>query len=190
TPLVKGAAQVSLYPAVKDTMIQSLITDGWTASAAILNAGDVFTIANVFAVNPVTKATLPFLRQFSVQADISADGSGNATLSIYPALITSGSQQTVSAAPADNAAVTVMGTASAGYRQNLAFHKNAFAFCSVPLVMPPAVYNGSRQSYKGISLRLIPTYNSTDDIAGWRYDMLYGLKAIDPRLANRMSGTP
>jgi hypothetical protein len=56
--------------------------------------------------------------------------------------------------------------------------------------MPAAVYNGSRQSYKGISIRLIPVYDSTNDIAGWRYDVLYGVKAIDPRLATRFSGTP
>jgi hypothetical protein len=191
TPLVNGGSQAVAYTAVKDTYSQSLITDGWTNSTTgILKAGDVFTIANVFAVNPVTKATLPFLRQFTVLADANSGAStGPATLSISPPIITSGSQQTVSAAPADNAAITVMGTGGTGYRQNLMFHKNAFAFASVPMKMPEAVYNGSRQSYKGISIRLIPTYDSTDDIAGWRYDVLFGVKAIDPRLAIRASGT-
>ena len=44
-------------PPPPDTWSQSLITDGWTAAAAArLNTGDVFTIANVFAVNPNTEA--------------------------------------------------------------------------------------------------------------------------------------
>lgn len=191
TPLVNGGSQDVAFTAVKDTMTQTLNTDGWTNSTTgILKAGDVFTIEGVYAVNPVTKDTLPFLRQFNVTADADSGAStGPAALTISPPIITSGAQQTVSAAPADNAAITVLGTGGSSYRQNMAFHKNAFAFCSVPMEMPPAVYNGSRQSYKGISLRLIPTYNSTTDVAGWRYDILFGVKAIDPRLAVRMSGT-
>lgn len=191
TPLVNGGSQDSTYSAVMDGMTQSLVTDGWTNSqTGIVKAGDVFTIANVYAVNPVTKATLPFLKQFTVTADANSGAStGPATLTIYPAIVASGAQQNVSAAPADNAAITLMGTGSTDYRQNLVFHKNAFALCSVPLHMPEAAYNGARQTYKGINLRLIPTYNSTTDVAGWRYDILYGVKAIDPRLAVRLSGT-
>lgn len=190
TPLVNGGSQNVTYDSVKDTYQQSLITDGWTNSTTgILKAGDVFTIANVFAVNPVTKAVLPFLRQFVVKADATSGAStGPATLTISPPIITSGAQQTCSAVPADNAAITVLGTGSTGYRQNMIFHKNAFAFVSVPMEMPPAVYGGSRQSYKGINIRLIPTYNSSTDVAGWRYDVLFGTRAIDPRLAVRLSG--
>lgn len=192
TPLVNGATQEVTYLTAKDTYTQTLITDGWTNSTTgIVKQGDVFTIAGVYAVNPVTKATLPFLRQFVVKADANSGAStGPATITISPPIIISGSQQTVSASPADNAAITVIGTGATGYRQNMVFAKNAFAFASVPLEMPAAVYNGSRQSYKGISIRLIPVYDSTNDIAGWRYDVLYGVKAIDPRLATRFSGTP
>jgi hypothetical protein len=190
TPLVNGAAQVSTYATVKNTMIQNLITDGWTAAAAPrVKAGDVFTIANVFDVNPVTKATLPHLKQFVVQADGSSDGTGNLTLSIYPAIISSGAFQNVSAAPADNAALTFLGTASTGYSQNLVFHKNAFALAMVPMVAPPGAVDVSRQSYNGTSVRLIPFYNGSSDVSTFRLDVLYGTKAIDPRLATRTSGT-
>jgi hypothetical protein len=191
TPLVNGGSQNVTYDSVKDTWTQSLVTDGWTNSTTgILKAGDVFTIAGVYAVNPVTKATLPFLRQFTVVADANSGAStGPATLTITPPIITSGSQQTCSAVPADNAAITVLGTGSTGYRQNMVFHRNAFAFCSVPLAIPPAVYNGARESYKGLSLRLVPYYDATNDKQGWRFDILYGVKAIDPRLAVRLSGT-
>jgi len=191
TPLVNGGAQNVTYDSVKTTMTQSLVTDGWTNSVTgILKAGDVITIANVFAVNPVTKATLPFLKQFVVTADATSGASpGPATLTIYPAIISSGAFQNVSAAPADNAAITVLGTGGTGYAQNLVFHKNAFALAMVPLVMPSGAVGGARESYNGVSVRIQPYYDGANDINKWRCDVLYGAKAIDPRLATRLSGT-
>jgi hypothetical protein len=191
TPLVNGGSQVSTYVSVKNTMTQTLNTDGWTNSTTgILKAGDVFTIANVYAVNPITKATLPFLKQFTVTADANSGAStGPSALTIYPAIIDSGAFKNVSAAPADNAAITVLGTGGTGYRQNLAFHKNAFALAMVPMIAPPGAVDVSRQSYKGTSVRLIPYYTGTSDTSAWRLDILYGTKAIDPRLATRFSGT-
>lgn len=189
TPLINGGSQNVTYDTAKLTWSQSLITDGWTAAAANrLKQGDVFTIANVFMVNPKTKATTSILQQFVVNADVSSDGSGNLTANISPPIITSGPYQTVNAAPADNAAITVLGTASTAYRQNLAFHKNAMALAVVPMEMPAAAYGASRQSYKGLSVRVIPTYDGTNDISKWRLDLLYGRKLIDPRVVTRFAG--
>lgn len=189
-PLVNGGAQGVAYSAVKDTGTQSLITDAWTASAAArVKAGDVFTIAGVFDVNPVTKHTLPHLKMFTVVNDASSDGSGNATLTISPPIVASGAFQTVSAAPADNAALTFLGTANTGYAQNLMFHKNAFALVVVPLVKPPGAVDVSRETYKNITARVIPVYDGTNDKSAWRLDILYGVKTIDPRLAVRLSGS-
>lgn len=191
TPLVKGANQTSTYASVKDTNTQSLVTDGWTASTTgILKAGDVITIAGVYAVNPVTKAVLPFLKQFTVTADADSGAStGDSTLTITPAIIVSGAFQNASAAPADNAAITVMGTGGTGYRQNLVFTKNAFALVMVPLVSPPGAVDVARKSYKGINVRVIPVYDGTNDESAWRLDILYGTKTLDHRLATRLSGT-
>lgn len=190
TPLVNGGSQGVAYATVKDTGTQSLITDGWTAAAAArVKAGDVFTIAGVYDVNPVTKATLPHLKMFTVVADASSDGSGNATLTISPPIVASGAFQTVSAVPADNAAMTFLGTAGTGYAQNLVFHKNAFALVVVPLVKPPGAVDVSRETYKNITARVIPVYDGTNDKSAWRLDILYGVKTIDPRLAVRLSGT-
>lgn len=188
TPLVNGGSQAVTYDTAKNTWTQSLITDGWSASAANrLKKGDVFTIANVFSVNPKTKATTSVLQQFVVTADVSSDGSGNLTATISPPIITSGPYQTVNAAPADNAAITVKGTAATGYAQNLVYHKNAFALAVVPMEMPAAAYGGHRESYKGLSLRVIPIYDGTNDISKWRLDLLYGRKLIDPRLSTRLT---
>lgn len=192
SPLVNGAAQNVAYTATKDTEAvpgtSSLITDAWTASTTI-KKGDVFTIANVFAVNPVTKATLTYLQQFVVTADVTADGSGNATLVVAPAIISSGAFQTVSAVPADNAALTKVGSGSTGYAQNLCFHQNAFGLVVVPMVKPAGAVDMGRESYKGLSVRVIPYYDGTNDVSNWRCDVLYGVKTLDARLACRLSGT-
>jgi len=190
TPLVNGASQNTTYAASGATNSQSLITDGWTASSAILKRGDVFTIANVFAVNPVSKDVLPYLQQFVVNADISADGTGNATLNISPAIITTGAYQTVSAAPADNAAITVLGTASTGYAQNMVFHKNAFGLVMVPMEIPSGVPDGKvgRETHNGLSVRLLPYYDGTNDYDNWRLDVLYTAFPIFPDLACRLNG--
>lgn len=191
TPLVNGANQNVTYLSSKATMTQSLITDGWTNSTTgILKAGDVFTIAGVYAVNPIGKQTLPFLRQFVVQADADSGAStGPATLTISPPIITSGAYQTVSAVPADNAAITVLGTSATGYRQPMIFHKDAFHLAIVPLEIPGGASMASRVNEDGISVRVIQDYAVATDVNTWRFDVLYGVKALRPDLATRISGT-
>jgi len=189
TPLINGAAQNTTYDTT-GANTQTLITDGWTAAAAArVVAGDVFTIADVFDVNPVTKATLPFLKQFVVKSNGSSDAGGNLTLTIAPQIITTGAFQTVSAAPDDDAALTFVGTANTSYTNNLFFDRNAFALVTVPMVKPPGAVECSRMSKNGISVRVIPFYDGTNDKSTWRLDVLYGTKTIDPRLAVRVSGT-
>jgi len=97
--------------------------------------------------------------------------------------------QTVNVAPADNAGLTFIGSASTGYAQNMMYHKNTMALAIVPMEMPAAAYGGHRESYKGLSVRVIPIYDGTNDISKWRLDLLYGRKVIDPRLGVRVSGS-
>ena len=197
TPLVNGASQnVTYADAVGSNWSQTLDTNGWTNSTTgILKAGDVFTIAGVFAVNPVPgegttgKAVQPYLQQFTVLADANSGATtGPATLTISPPMITSGPFQTVSAAPADDAEITVMGTGGTGYPQNLGFHKNAFALVTVPLQMPDGAAFKARESHNGLSVRVVKDYDIDDDEDIIRLDILYGTKAIYPDLACRLWG--
>ena len=179
------------YADVKDTMLQTIHIDALGGATQTVKAGEVFTIAGVYDVNPVTKARLPHLKQFTVVSDATASGS-ETDLIIYPAMIWSGAFQNVSVvgvSDLNDQAVTFMGSASTAYRQNIVFNKNAFALAMVPMVSPPGAPQVSRQSYKGTSVRLIPTYDGTNDRSNFRLDVLYGFKAIDPRLATRLSGT-
>ena len=194
TPLVNGAAQNVTYAASKSTNQQSLVTDGWTTSAAVLKAGDVFTLAGVYAVNPVPgegttgKTVMPYLQQFTVISDASSDGSGNATLTISPAIVTSGPYQSVSAAPADNAAITVLGTASTAYPQNMMFHRNTFALVTCPLEMPDGAAWKARESDDGLSVRVVKDYDIGTDEDIIRVDVLFGWKDIYPELGCRLWG--
>jgi hypothetical protein len=78
TPLVKGAGQTG----------NTLITDGWTTSTAnILRAGDY-----------VQLGTGSNARLHKNLDDVNSDSSGNATLTLWPNIIT---------APTDNAALTI-----------------------------------------------------------------------------------
>lgn len=182
------------YSSVKDTMEQTIHMDGLGTTKTI-KKGDVFTIADVYAVNPVTKAALPFLKQFVVTTDVSSDAvtTGDADVVVYPALIWSGAFRNVAVTSGvtdlNDKVVTWVQAAGAADRQNLVFHKNAFALAMVPLVSPPGAVDVSRQSYKGTSVRIIPVYDGTNDISKWRCDILFGGAAIDPRLATRLSGS-
>jgi hypothetical protein len=178
------------YDTAKNTWSQTLITDGW-ATSQDLKAGDVFTIAGVNMVNPRTKADTGILQQFVITADVTTNASAAAdtNLTIAPPIITSGPHQTVTAVPADNAAITVLGTANTGYKQNLFYHKNAFAVAVVPLEMPQGVTDGARVTKNGLSIRLQPYYDGTNDVGNYRFDLLYGRKLIDPRIVTRGSGT-
>lgn len=191
---VNGANQAVTYTqtlsngvAVKDFGGQLLNVAG-LGNGGTVAKGDVFTIAGLYAVNHVTKQVLPYLRQFTVTTAATADGSGNAQLAIAPAIITSGAFQTVSAAPAAGAVVTWMGAANTPYTQNIMAHKSAFALTCVPLVKPDGAVSCERESYKGLSVRLIPYYDGTNDVSNWRLDILYGVKAVDPRLGVRLNG--
>ena len=200
TPLVNGGSQGTTYAASKATYTQTLVTDDWSNSVTgVLKAGDVINIAGVYSVNPIpadgasasaaTKTVYPDLQDFVVTADADSDGSGNATLTISPPIITSGPFQTVSAEPADNAAITVKtGTSATAYPQHMGFHKNALALVTVPLELPDGAAFKSRESDEGLSIRVVKDYDIDADEDIIRMDILYGIKAIYPELACRLTG--
>lgn len=181
TPLVNGAGQTG----------SSLNTKGWTASiTALLNVGDVFTIAGVNAVNPQTRQTTGQLRQFVVTAVANSDGSGNSTVSISPAITTSGQFQTVTASPGDGAAITVVGTGGQTSPANLAYHKDAFVVAFADLEVPNGVDMAARASDEqtGISIRMIRNFDIRTDQWPCRLDVLYGWAVQYPELACRIQG--
>lgn len=179
TPLVNGAGQSGA----------SLVTNGWTAAAAArLSIGDVFTIAGVNSVNPITKQSTGSLQQFLVTAAVSSDALGNATIPIYPSLVSSGPTQTVSASPASGAALTVVGAAGTASPQNILCHKNAFTLGSADLELPNGVDFASLASdpESGLSIRIVRAYDINSDTFPCRLDVLYGWAALRPEWSCRL----
>lgn len=175
TSLVNGASQTGA----------TLAIDGVTAGNT-WTQGTVFTIAGVYEVHPETKATTNRLQQFVVTSTATFTG-GAANVAISPSIITSGATQTVSGSPADNAAVTVVGSASTGYAQNLAFQKDAFVFATADLIMPKGVDFAARQVMDGISMRIVRQYDINNDKFPCRLDVMYGFKTVRPELACRIT---
>jgi hypothetical protein len=191
TPLVNGAGQSVTYDAAKDTFSQTLNTDGWTNSTAnILRAGDVFTIAGVNAVNPVSKQNTGRLQTFTVLSNATSGAStGPAALTISPPIITSGAYQTVTAAPADNAAITVKtGTGGTGYKQSLLMHPAAMTLVTRPLDIPSGQgLKTSTKSGNKVSVSVSEFVDGTTLTQTIRFDMLYEALVIDPRLGLRLT---
>lgn len=173
---VNGASQVG----------SSLLTHNWTSGSGVFKKGDIFTIAAVYMINPVTKASTGELQTFVVTADCS-DTAGATTIPIYPAIITSGANQTVSGSPADAAAITLKGTASTAYGQNIAFHKNAFGLVMVPPVPPKAGVESAVRNYEGYAIAISEGSDIMKYKTIWRADILFGTVTFWPELAVRVT---
>ena len=151
------------------------------------NAGDVFTIASVNYVNPMTReAPNVVLKQFVVLAD-AVGASSLATLQISPTIYGPGSQyQNVDALPVAGAALTLFpGTANPNGKsgaQGLVLHPDAFAMVSVKLQSPEAVEVISQKTdpKTGIKIRFIRVYDGVQDRMINRWDMVYGFGAMYP----------
>jgi len=181
TPTVNGAAQSGA----------SIVTQAWSNSiTGVVKAGDVVTFAGCYDVNVLTKATLPSLKQFVITADANSSAGGAATLAISPAIVLTGAQQNVSAAPTNGGAVTVMsGTSGQITPQNMVFAKDTFAFVMADLDLPTGgVIAAKRMRYKDYSIRLINFYDGSADKFKFRLDVLYGWKTVRPEWGCRVTG--
>jgi hypothetical protein len=153
-----------------------------------IKQGDVFTVANVYAVNPQTRESTGSLQQFVATADATAAG-GAYTVSVSPAMYTSGhALATIDAFPQASAVVTFLGSASTQYPQNLIYHKDAITFATADLLMPQGVDMASRQVHNGISMRIVRQYDINNDRLPCRIDVLYGYSVIRPQMGVRLWG--
>jgi hypothetical protein len=170
------------------TQGQATINITGTGSQTIA-AGDVFTIANVHAVNPQTRESTGSLQQFVVTEANTASGGAYTSVKISPAIYTSSNAlATVDSFPQSSAVVTFLGSASTQYPQNLVYHKDAISFATADLLLPQGVDMASRQVHNGISMRVVRQYDINNDRLPCRIDVLYGFSTIRPPMAVRMWG--
>lgn len=153
-----------------------------TTAGANVTVGTVFTIADVKAVHPETKDVYSHLQQFVITAVNGNDWT------VSPAFISTGAKQNINALPANSAAITLVGSASAALPQHLAYHHDAFAFATADLEMPEGVHFAAREQFEGISIRIVRAYDINNDNFPCRLDVLYGYKTLRPELACRITG--
>ena len=186
TPLVDGASQTG----------STININGWGSGNTTLRKGDILTIAGVYSVNPLSYESTGRLQQFVVTADTSDSSGATATLPISPSIITSGSLQTVSGSPANDAVVTYWAMA-AGSTQTatvsptgLIFHKEAFAGVTADLAMPSSGAKATRISSpaRGIALRMAETWDVQTDQNITRVDTIVGFATTRAEFACRVQG--
>ena len=157
------------------------------ASGATIRAGDVFTVADCFAVNPQTRESTGSLFQFVSLTDVTASGTA-VTVTVAPMYSANHALATVNSLPGNSKAVVFVGAASTQYAQNLVYHKDAITFATADLLLPQGVDMASRAVHNGISLRVVRQYDINNDRMPCRIDVLYGYSTIRPQMACRLWG--
>ena len=188
---------------VATTTATGFLTSGWASSSNIsitaantgnlvLNAGDVITIAGVYAVNPQNRQAYGSnkLRNFVVKSAATIASGSSVTVTVSPAVITAGQFQNVSIpSPSGTAAVTQFNSTGAVSPQNIIMHRNAFTLAVADLELPEGVHFAGRASDKeiGLSMRVVRQYTINNDSIPTRLDVLYGWAPLYPELACRVA---
>ena len=155
-------------------------------SGETLVPGDVFTIADCYAVNPQTRESTGSLFQFVVVS--SSTSTTTATVTVAPIYSAANALATVNSLPGNNKAVVFYGAPSTQYAQNLVYHKDAITFATADLLLPQGVDMAARAVHNGISLRVVRQYDINNDRMPCRIDVLYGYSTIRPQMGVRLWG--
>jgi len=185
-----GSRDASAATTVKTTITSEgassiVLTQGSVSTT--IKAGDVFTVADCYAVNPQTRESTGSLYQFVALADATAV-TGDWTVTVYPIYSANHALATVNALPVSGKTVTFLGAASSQFAQNLVYHKDAITFATADLLLPQGVDMAARAVHNGISLRVVRQYDINNDRMPCRIDVLYGYSAIRPQMAARIWG--
>lgn len=191
--------QVAVSAAPGQYMTQTISIDGLTGSQTIKD-GEVFTIAGVFAYDNRAQVSTGRLQQFRVVGDATASTGAIAALRIFPAIIVPGTgsggdpnvntaHATVDAAPADNAAITFIGTASTVYRPRALIQKQAIVVNTANLPTPMTGTMGSKQLTKvPLSVRMWQHSDFNTGAHSVRFDVALTANVKDRRRIVRLNG--
>jgi hypothetical protein len=200
---VLGFDEVNMSQSIKQHTTGSRAATGTVTAAAVTSegastltltvgsgetiaVGDVFTIADCYAVNPQTRESTGSLFQFVALS--SSTATTTATVTVAPIYSANNALATVNALPGNNKAVVFVGAASSQYAQNLVYHKDAITFATADLLLPQGVDMAARAVHNGISLRVVRQYDINNDRMPCRIDVLYGYNTIRPQMGCRIWG--
>lgn len=159
----------------------SIVMTGLTVSTTgIIKAGDVFQLTGIYSVNPITLESTGNPMQFVATADADSDGSGDATVSISPAIIsdTTNARRNVSGTVVATTAITF----TASHRVNLAWAQDGLIIVApklAPLDTPSSIVMQDPDT--GFSLRLSKSAEILDNANILRLDVLYGIRWLNDR---------
>jgi len=201
---VLGFDEINMSQSIKQHMTGSRVATGNSVTTTVtsqgassialtigsgltVKAGDVFTVADCFAVNPQTRESTGSLFQFVALADATASGTA-IVVSVAPIYTAANALATVDSFPVSGKAVVFVGAASSQYAQNLVYHKDAITFATADLLLPQGVDMAARAVHNGISLRIVRQYDINNDRMPCRIDVLYGFNTIRPQMGCRIWG--
>ena len=179
--------------ATGNSVTTTVATEGATSialtvgSGLTVKAGDVFTVADCFAVNPQTRESTGSLFQFVALADATAVSTA-IVVTVAAIYTAANALATVDSFPTSGKAVIFVGAASSQYAQNLVYHKDAITFATADLLLPQGVDMAARAVHNGISLRIVRQYDINNDRMPCRIDVLYGFSTIRPQMGCRIWG--
>lgn len=130
-------------------------------NAGTYREGDIITFAN-------------HSRTYSVQANVTLNGSGAGNLTISPAL----------AVAVTSSAITLQ----ASHPANIVGHPRGISLASVPLELPMEPGGADTLEMNGINIRVVYKYDITSKKNIISFDCIMGAKVTDPRLLCRFNG--
>lgn len=206
---VDGAAENVNYADVANQttqngyyMTQELDVKGLTNGHTIA-AGEVFSIADVLAYDNRKQALVQPARvqQFTVVDAVTVSGT-TATIRIFPAIIVpvtsptttneyiNTAHATVNSIPADSAAITWLGTASATLAPRLLIQKQAIVVNTQQLRLPVTGMGARRKLDKvPLSVRMWSNSNFPTGEFGVRFDLMLNANIRDRRRVVRINGS-
>lgn len=133
-------------------------------------------------------------QRYTVTADATADGSGNLTMTITPPLVAAYSNgAVVDFGAVSNNGISYSGSETTKVKQNLAFHRDAFAIAFARLPDYGEIGQGLgmkiasvQDPVTGLAVRSKIYADGTNSKIGVVLDVLYGVKTLNPNLAVRI----
>jgi len=167
-------------------LVEGTTTIHMDALGTTATVGSVFTFADVLQVHPETKQSYQHAQQFTITA-VGTIAGNEADITFSPAIYATGAKQNVDHMPSDGDVVTLVGSASTGYVQNLMYHQDAYTFATAELPMMPDAAKCVVETYDNLSIRVWQASDIRNDELLTRIDILYGFAAIRPQWGCRIT---
>jgi carbon monoxide dehydrogenase subunit G len=189
-----SSAPDATYVTAKDTMTQSLAVTGFQANM-VVKAGELVTIASVNRLNCSTRQAMVSATGGNVAwtgvvtADVTLGASGEGTLVVAgPAIYeATGQYNTVTAAPANGAVITIVSATATLYQPNLFYAKQAFGLGTVKL---PKLYSTDTvaTTSDGMSIRISKYSDGNANSQQIRFDLLPAYACFNPLMSGQGFG--